>query len=145
MKRKTLEQILQDVIDQLEAVEVDVHPEVERLATELEAARTRAQQAENRQRMAQAEVDMMRRLWRPVPIKHAWEPRDSRCALCDESRDSSRHAPDPGPQWCGCGAFLDRWSCHERGMACVGPVHTPGCLLPKGHGGAHDWQVDDDS
>lgn len=41
-----------------------------------------------------AEVKQMREHWRPVPITHEWQPRNPQCALCDEPRDSPRHAVD---------------------------------------------------
>lgn len=40
------------------------------------------------------EVKLMREHWRPVPITHEWQPRNPQCALCDEPRDSARHAVD---------------------------------------------------
>lgn len=39
----------------------------------------------------QSEVDTLRLTWRPIPIHHQWEPRDGRCALCDEDRSAVRH------------------------------------------------------
>jgi hypothetical protein len=41
--------------------------------------------------LLQREIDDMKRTWRPVPISHQWEPRDGRCALCDDHRDHERH------------------------------------------------------
>lgn len=39
-----------------------------------------------------AEVETMKANWSPVPITHPWQPRNPQCALCDEPRDSPRHA-----------------------------------------------------
>lgn len=37
------------------------------------------------------EIEDMRKSWRPIPISHQWEPRDGRCALCDDHREHERH------------------------------------------------------
>lgn len=45
------------------------------------------------------EIEVYRKNWRPVPITHPWQPRNPQCALCDEPRDSPRHAEAlEGPQ-----------------------------------------------
>jgi hypothetical protein len=41
-----------------------------------------------------AEVEQMRKHWRPVPITHEWQPKNPQCALCDEPRDAARHRVD---------------------------------------------------
>ena len=99
MKKKALRAMLADAIDQLDEVEPESEPwpHREQLVTELEAARTRAIQAEARTRLVEADVEMMRKHWRPVPLAHVWEPRDYRCSLCDDPRDSPRHTPTPLP------------------------------------------------
>lgn len=38
-----------------------------------------------------AEVETMRKHWRPVPITHPWQPKNPQCMLCDEPRDAVRH------------------------------------------------------
>jgi hypothetical protein len=38
-----------------------------------------------------AEVEMLRKHWRPIPIPHPWQPRNRQCALCDDGEDSPRH------------------------------------------------------
>jgi hypothetical protein len=42
------------------------------------------------------EVETMRANWRPVPMVHEWQPRNPQCALCDDPRDSPRHAEVDG-------------------------------------------------
>lgn len=38
-----------------------------------------------------AEVEAMRKHWRPVPLTHPWTPRDPQCRYCDEAKDAPRH------------------------------------------------------
>jgi hypothetical protein len=59
--------------------------EREKLVDELNAAVDLAQQRA-------AEIEDMKKTWRPIPISHQWEPQDGRCALCDDPRDHERHA-----------------------------------------------------
>jgi hypothetical protein len=40
----------------------------------------------------EAELESMRKSWRPIPISHQWEPRDGRCRFCDDPRGHERHA-----------------------------------------------------
>lgn len=43
---------------------------------------------------------------------------------------------------CSCGAEMDPRLCHARGLACVSDKatkHVPGCQLPAGHEGDHEW------
>jgi hypothetical protein len=48
-------------------------------------------------RQLAAELEVIRKNWRPVPITHPWQPRNPQCALCDEPRDSMRHdTPERG-------------------------------------------------
>jgi hypothetical protein len=47
--------------------------------------------AEREVERLKAEIETMRRNWRPVPITHPWQPRNPQCALCDETRDAPRH------------------------------------------------------
>lgn len=54
-------------------------------------AESRAQGLSAEVARLRAEVENMRRHWRPTPISHPWTPRDSQCALCDEPRDAERH------------------------------------------------------
>jgi hypothetical protein len=42
-------------------------------------------------RKLRAELDDIRKNWRPVPMTHPWQPRDPQCALCDDTRDAPRH------------------------------------------------------
>jgi len=38
-----------------------------------------------------AELEVIRKNWRPVPMTHEWQPRNPQCALCDEPRAAARH------------------------------------------------------
>lgn len=38
-----------------------------------------------------AEVEQMRKHWRPVPITHEWQPKNPQCMFCDDPRESARH------------------------------------------------------
>lgn len=57
-----------------------------------------------------------------------------RAALVDREASEARY--------CCCGAPVDPSVCGARGMACVGPAHSPGCTLPPGHdpSSGHSWQ-----
>jgi hypothetical protein len=105
------------------------------------------------------ELTTMRNTWRPIPIVHPWEPRDPRCALCDDPRESQKHTPPP--PWpglpttrsvtfpvstirkCTCGTRLSDNVCEARGMACPGDnamTHVPGCRSTRYHVGRHSWE-----
>jgi hypothetical protein len=61
------------------------------LKARIEELETRVEESGKENGRLTQELEQMRKHWRPVPITHAWQPRDPRCALCDESRDSPRH------------------------------------------------------
>jgi hypothetical protein len=71
--------------------------EVEAMAAELEAARTKTADRDrlrDQLRAVRAELEVVKRDWRPVPMKHPWQPRDPQCVLCQEPRDAPRHQVD---------------------------------------------------
>jgi hypothetical protein len=47
--------------------------------------------AELQVRVLTAEIETMRKHWRPIPIPHPWQPKDPHCLLCDDPRDAPRH------------------------------------------------------
>lgn len=78
----------------LREVTMKVRAQLAVVAAERDALRYDVLSSGNEVRALNAELKMMRTHWRPIPIVHEWEPRDSRCALCDEPRDNTRHQVD---------------------------------------------------
>lgn len=81
---------------------------MQEVTQERDAARVHAKQLDTAVQGLRNQVETMKRHWRPVPLAHEWEPRDQRCALCDDPRDSPRHTKTPPtvdgqPLSCGCG------------------------------------------
>jgi septal ring factor EnvC (AmiA/AmiB activator) len=81
MKKKALKRWVRGLEQQLAALRAEMDKTRSALAAEKAASRKLAEEAEQ-----------MRTHWRPVPITHEWIPRNPQCALCDEPRDSARHA-----------------------------------------------------
>lgn len=71
------------------------------IASEAQRARAEAELAVETSaievRKLRAELEAIRKDWRPVPMTHPWQPRNPQCALCDEPRDAPRH--QDGSQW----------------------------------------------
>lgn len=64
------------------------------LNRELAAARLERSRPTRELIELRAEVERMREHWRPIPMAHPWQPRDSQCGLCDDARDHPRHLVD---------------------------------------------------
>lgn len=73
------------------------------LAREAEQARAEAERKVSisaaEVRKLAAELEVIRKNWRPVPMTHTWEPRNPQCALCDDTRDAPRHKGSLGIRW----------------------------------------------
>lgn len=68
--------------------------QVEAMTAELAVARTKTADRDwlrDQLRTVRAELEAVKRDWRPVPMAHPWQPKNPACALCDEPRDAARH------------------------------------------------------
>jgi hypothetical protein len=72
----------------------ELRSEIRRLLEEQYRLEGQNRSFERRLADLKREVDTMREHWRPVPMTHAWQPRNPQCALCDEPRDAARHQVD---------------------------------------------------
>lgn len=81
MKKKELRENLESAEEMLRQI-----------AAELADALNRAYHLAAENTRLKARVEDMEKHWRPVPLKHPWEPRNAQCKLCDDPRDAERHS-----------------------------------------------------